>query len=360
MGRHFDALVELTRQLKNDVGTERIPSARQYLESIVRRAALFEFPLCPNEILEQTGKSTKEYADYMADYFGLSARYGASLLLPFKVTSVEDAQSVLMLDYKGDNRYVFTEYFSLPGDADSAPLACSHVRLGKFDSASCALDVDVDFQFACRTGPKGPVLMRPVEGARTMFELQLFMRHAEIPAAHNDDNKSITACKNRHLAYESASEVPSGRRLLDVPVGYLGTAIEQLVYIMDPENFIIRKESNLSIQRREKDTRKGSAARAPLRKTVIRPHYICLSAEDTASFLQSESKVPRPAHPVRGHWRRLMSEKFTHKHGQTIFVRQYFTGEGKIEGRDGWHYEVMVKEDPTRLVPYSQADPAPA
>jgi hypothetical protein len=71
--------------------------------------------------------------------------------------------------------------------------------------------------------------------------------------------------------------------------------------------------------------------------------------------LQSSSKEPRAAHPVRGHLRHLLSEKWTHKKGQTIFIRQYFTGEGRIYGPNGWTYEVMVKESPKKLVPYSNS-----
>ena len=53
-----------------------------------------------------------------------------------------------------------------------------------------------------------------------------------------------------------------------------------------------------------------------------------------------------------GHWRTLMSSRYVNIQGQRIFVKQYFTGQGCIEGNGGWHYKIMIKESPTQIVPY--------
>ena len=125
--------------------------------------------------------------------------------------------------------------------------------------------------------------------------------------------------------------------------------MEQLIYIMDPENFIIRKESNQSIH----ETRKASLnpKRDQFRKTVIRPHYICLNEKELTDFLldNSKEKEPRAFHPVRGHWRNLISDYYKNKRGQKIFIEQYFRGKSNITGKDGWHYQVLIKTDPITL-----------
>ena len=86
----------------------------------------------------------------------------------------------------------------------------------------------------------------------------------------------------------------------------------------------------------------------------MRPHYICLSERDTKGLLQDNEHCP--AHPVRGHWRTLMSEKFVNKQGQRIFIKQYFTGEGTIQSAGGWTYQVLVKDNFGELTPYNKID----
>jgi len=121
--------------------------------------------------------------------------------------------------------------------------------------------------------------------------------------------------------------------------------------IMDPANFIFKKESNQARGYRQSIL---NGKKRVLEKTVMRPHYICLDEEETRDFVSFVSREPKVAHPVRGYWKNLMSERFVNKRGQRIFVKQYFTGEGNIKGREGWNYEVMVKEDFDKLVLYFQ------
>ena len=124
---------------------------------------------------------------------------------------------------------------------------------------------------------------------------------------------------------------------------------------MDPANFILRKENRQSMLQRERQKKAKKKYKGnPLKKTVMRPHYICLSEEDTRQFLKQESKTPLAAHPVRGHWRTLQSERFVNKQGERIYIKQYFTGDGKIEAEGGWQYQVMVKESPNRISLYGK------
>ena len=89
-----------------------------------------------------------------------------------------------------------------------------------------------------------------------------------------------------------------------------------------------------------------------MRRTVMRPHCICLSENDLRDFLSAKSRHPIIAHPVRGHWRKLISERFVNKKGQLVFVKQHFRGCAAFDDIEGWRYNVMVKEGPERVREY--------
>ena len=314
MGKHFDALVEITRKhFPQGLTTKYIPDVKGYLEDLLTQAALFEFPLKSEEV--RPASNNPEYDKYLRDYFDMSGQYGQVLLTPFPRTAIEDPESVVILDHIKDNEYILTSCVS---ERDPVGLIevvqCSHIFLNK-----------------------------PNENG--MFRIR---------AAHQCTASALDGQLQRH-SQEDWTRVINGSRqgIVKDVIAY----VEQTVYIMDPQNFIIRnehKESLLQDRRLHKSrNRTGKRKDKLLRKTIVRPHYTCLSEKDTRTFLQDRSKEPRPAHPVRGHWKTLVSERFSRKQGQRIFVAQYFTGQGQAEGKNGWAYEVMIKEDPVTMRPYS-------
>ena len=121
---------------------------------------------------------------------------------------------------------------------------------------------------------------------------------------------------------------------------------------MDPARFVLKKESNASIKQREKSERKKNK-REILLKTCMRPHFIFLEPAELKTFISTEAKEPSVAHPVAGYYKTLRSDVYTNMQGQEIQVRQHWKGEGNIIGRDGWNYQVLIKESPTRMVPYT-------
>jgi len=312
MGKHFDALVEFaSRHIeKGELSTQFIPDVKDYLDDIVNKAALFEFPLRAEEIFPKSGKDDEEYFRYLDDYFNMSKQYGIFFVTPFPITAVEDDISVVIMDNIGDNKYLITIGMANTSKMenriiDSSVVTCGYVELEPPIKEALVRGIAMTQYFGATS-----------ENKRTYLGQKGFR-------GINQDMETSMA------AY-----------------------IEQIIYIMDPENFIIRKESTQSIKQKEKSRKKKR--KRIFKKTIMRPHYICLSEEDTKNFLRSESKEPRAAHPVRGHWRRLMSERYKNKRGQRIYVRQYFTGEGKLEAKGGWNYEVMVKEDLNKITPYSK------
>lgn len=308
MGKHFDNLVELVNKEmpKSIVGPMQNPKG--YLTTLLERVALFDFPLNAEEIFPRSGKDAEEYSRYLNDYHDLSEQHEQFLIMPFAVTGIEDKTSVVIFDPLGYARYKVTvclaEY--TPSSLDISMLVIADVKIRKWTAEN-----------------QLPVAATPLytltctEGIRSENEF-----------IHDDEH------------YYSCQ--------LDMTQAVI-SFIEQCIYIMDPDNFIIRKENNASMQIAKKNL--GKKNPKP-RKTVMRPHYVCLSEDETSAFLKDVSKEPRPAHPVRGYWKRLISERFVHKRGQRIYIQQYFTGEGKVEGKNGWQYQVMIKEDPVTIVSY--------
>ena len=99
MGKHFDTLVEIVKDyIDEKEGTIHMPYAREYFSGLIRRAALFEFPLNAENIFPRSGKGCVEYDAYLRDYFDMCERYGSFLLTPFRLTAIEDSVSVVFLD----------------------------------------------------------------------------------------------------------------------------------------------------------------------------------------------------------------------------------------------------------------------
>jgi len=313
MGKHFDALVDIINTqidekeiFRSEVHT---PPVKQYLTDIVRRTSLFEFPLRAEQIFPRTGKAFSEYIAYIQDYFDLSRQFGSEFLTPFKITGVEDEHSVVILHNLGDiYRVIYCGVNLMDLEPNNVALYCGEAKVNKPDNT---------FHFSTEINPS--YFLTLAGGIRDVYDLD------------SEDLYVLTS-----------------KDLMQAVISYM----EQVIYIMDPENFIIRKESNASIKERKRQLRSGRMDL--LRRTHMRPHYICLDLEETRAFLVGESKEPFPAHPVVGHWRKLMSERYRNMKGQSIFISQYFTGEGKVIARGGWNYEVWLKKDPVTILPYSK------
>lgn len=253
----------------------------EYLTSILHQATLFDLPVHSNEIRPTCGKEEAEYHQYLKEQIEINLEHGSYVITPYPITAVEDKDSVVILE----------------------PLDTREFRV-------------ID----CK--PEG-VLVGDVN----------FGRHVS--------DKRIECVVNPLYAMVNGVNVPEsnfglvGKDLIQSAISY----VEEVIYIMDPENFIIERESNASKKMRAKGKNKK------INKTIMRPHYICLSEQDLTSFLKGESSEPRPAHPVRGHWRRFHSERFVNMKGKQTYIAQYFTGEGKVAGRNGIHYEVRIKKE---------------
>lgn len=303
MGKHFDNLINLT---KSNIETDgrRLKHPRKYLESLLRRASLFDLPYDVNATRPECADDNEAYARYVNDYIQLSHQYGVFLALPYDVIAIEDFGGLIVFDTKGPNQYRMTSSITTSIPQETHCVFISDLELSLAETGNVRSVTDMQYGYVIIEGEEIP--------SDVVLSSEMF-----------SENVSKVSRLFNHF-------------------------IQDLIYIMDPDNFIIRKEHKQAQRYREKQAR----GKGKLAKTIMRPHYVCYSEEDTKEFLQDVAKEPRPAHPVRGHWRRLISEKFINKRGQRIFIKQYFTGEGEIEGKEGWNYQVFVKEDPVSLVAY--------
>jgi len=320
MGQHFDTLVEVVNKCMG--GNEKapgMPDVREYFRSLVRRFTLFEFPLDPKDIFPNSGKDKEEYGRYVWDYFSMSEQYDKFLITPFKFTAIEDPLSVVFLDPMAYGRYRVTfsriNHELMEGkNGLSADVVCGDVSVAKSKDHERPIIMDI----------------------MPLYLVHVFEGKRNVGGVINPNN---------FLLHPAAS--------LDLSTA-TNSFIEEVIYLMDPANFIVEKRHKQCELERERRERKKGKGPEILQKTIVRPHYICLSEDEMRDFFRERSKEARPVRPVAGHWKTLISERFVNKRGQRIFVAQYYRGEGIMEGAGGWRYQVWLKESPTKIRPYKR------
>ena len=299
-----------------------------FLKRVVRETALFELPIESDRTQELIGKSTEkvdadgesEFSRYINDYFDISAAHGRHLIRPFRVTGIEDRHSFACLvpvSSDRDSHYITIVAVSgkdRPPNRRIAPASITDFN----DVLICSVNI---------LGRKN--------NTQSMFAMPLFF-------LLNSESGGVYAGSDNDL-WEG---------LQRDAITNTNAFLEELTYITDPDSFIIREESENSRRIGRKLREGGRHPQA--RKTALRPHYICRSQEDTAAMFSDHSKVKYPAHPVRGHWRTLMSAKYVNKRFQRVFVEQYWTGDGIITAEGGITYQVYVKHSPIALIPYGK------
>lgn len=330
MAKHFDSLIELVRSAsKAKVKYPSIPQMPDFaanLENIINDAGLFELLFSPH--LLAGDKNNEEYIRYLHDYFNESEKSGSFFLTPFPVTAIEYQKAVYILKPIQGNEYILISCSC--GDDESIEKVQKDSGLPQSGQRP-VLAMIGKVRIQRPVEPGSAQMMLDVKILASLMSFGQTVQVIDPAVVDGNDRKSEMAM------VESAMEFMQG-----------------ILYIMDPENFILRKESNQARKQQEKKQTKNR--QNMLKKTVLRPHYICLSEKDVSEFLSNTANEPRPAHPVRGHWRHLMSEKFRNKKGQTIFIRQYFTGQGMIQSAGGWTYRVMVKPVFGKVVAYDEGN----
>lgn len=304
MGSHFDTLVSVTRLLP-------LSSERDALERRIRDAALFEFPIASTEVRPQTGLEKEEFGRLMHEYWTRSQHYG-NLMTPFPVTAIEDLDSIVIMEQIVGNEYRVTD--------------------------AKTIDIGGPTEFVSQ----GRITIESL-GAQMRYE-----SHCEFTVGARE-GKLLPLRPSKELFDGLAHDLATAAR----------TYLEELVYIMDPRNFIVEMKPP-EAQRHEEQIAKLRAAgqrvklrkrEGQLRKTVVRPRYIALAQEDLLEFYHRR-EGPRAVHPVRGYWRWLRDERYTHARDTWSYTRQHFRGEGTFTGRGRVQYRVWVKDGPGQIRPH--------
>jgi len=315
MGVHFDGLVELVNgELSERERNEILGNPKQHFTHLLNEAALFELPLNSKDVMAATGKARAEYIACIREHFSESEKAGVAFAMPFPVTAVEDKDSAVILQYGTDSTLLSTVFWSnVIKDSLFTYFIAGDARLREPLDERGIFNFDMGFYY-------GLIFQN---GMRQHF-----------PDIHETN---VRDCMTQDLLTATV------------------TAIGEIVYIMDPSNFVIEKENNSSrsIFAKKKGNSKGFVK---ARKTVMRPHYICLGEEDTNSFLRGESIHPVATQAVRGHYRRLRSPVYVKAQGKKLIIPQYFRGPEEVMARQGWTYRVMLKSNALSLVPYSRED----
>lgn len=296
----------LDRRIGDDEGCPEIPRIKEYVSGLIQKAALFEFSLPSNQLLPQSGKDKAEYDKYVDDYFDFSAKFGKFLAFPFEITAVEDFDSFVIMEHLGSDKY---RVLSASANNDSPGHDFESIELG---------EVNIYNNQGEAMGDNGiPMLTQPLYA-------KIFCNGESSPNNPLDDNRS--------RYYVSVDLVSAAT-----------TYIEEVIYMMDPENFIICKKNGNGDGRQE--------GNKTLRKTSERPVFFALGQDRTKRFLEDRSIDPQEVEPVSGYWDVLISEKYD-RNSQVIYVNQHYKGNGSIEGKDGNRYQVWVKKDPVTIEPF--------
>lgn len=131
---------------------------------------------------------------------------------------------------------------------------------------------------------------------------------------------------------EVMSRPASAQAAAEIGNGLRNVMLRVVFDIMNPANVILRVTPNA----------KGRS----VQWVESRTHYCIINKTHAARCLRdrrgpTETEIQRSAHWRRAHMRRLMSDKFTHKKGQLVFVKQSWVGPEEWEGTDKKIYKVI-------------------
>lgn len=125
--------------------------------------------------------------------------------------------------------------------------------------------------------------------------------------------------------------------LQEISAGSRNVLLKVLFDLMNPANVVLRVMPNQT----------GRS----VQWVQARTHYTIINKSQAQRCLiekrgPTDHEIDRAAHWRRAHMRRLMSDKFTHKKGQLVFVKQSWVGPEEWEGTDRKVYKVTHIKPP--------------
>ena len=316
MGKHFDTLVEIVKKgmIRQAIYREHLDVDR-FISGFLADCGIFEMPIRAIDLKTPPEGYERTYDEYLIDFIRLSGKYDRLMVTPHRKTVIEDSDSMVYMKHiEGTRFHIITvlNHNDTYKDLEHAMIEAGIVDFHDYGSSGFRMN-----SIGLYTGA--------VDKGR-LKEINIKDKYFHDPVA-----KDLGMAA---LAY-----------------------FKQDAYIMDPANFIIERESNASIKQRHAQSKKSKKKKQMIQKpnkTVMRPHYLILPSDETTDFLKGSSHEPRPFRPVIGYFKTLKAECFTRMRGQTIHIEQYYRGEAEIDGMNGWHYKVLLKDKDFNIVPFTR------
>lgn len=144
----------------------------------------------------------------------------------------------------------------------------------------------------------------------------------------------------RRITATMSQRADSAKNYTEIASGFRNTMLKIIFDIMNPANVILRVTPKVE----------GKS----VEWVKAREHYCIINKTHAARCLRdgrgpTETEIQRSAHWRRAHMRRLMSDKFTHKKGQLVFVKQSWVGPEEWEGTDRKLYKVIHTTPPSPI-----------
>jgi len=327
MGKHFDQLIEFVRHnLRKDEKIRapgHIDNVQGYLEKLIRRTKLFDMPFDVRDIYKKPKEEARQNEESLINFLELSEEKGKFALTPFPITGIEDLISVVILDEISFGNYIATLAFYNPPDRErnfhSTTVTIAHVGLDR-NNLSVTLNPEVIFIGGIRSGIRVPEeeLDRKVRG--------------------DNDEQSF------------GGKTP----MMDGVVSSAMVYLDQIAYIMHPDTYIVQRENTDVYRKRGKKQKKIRNRKLSLAKTVNRPHFLIKTYKEVREFFNSEAKNGNDAYPVRNHNRTYSHPRYVNVRGKTVEISQHWKGDGILQGKYGWWYEVWMKMTSVKIVPYTE------
>lgn len=312
MGKHFDNLVDVVKkQLPKHACNPAARSLETNLSRLVAETALWDFPIHSNEVFPRSGKDMDGYMRYISEHFERSREADLFFAMPFQqLTAIEDLDSVVFLE-TAENHFNVT----------SARLTSVSLG-GEEQSLYEVLAGQVEVQGISRSG----LVMRAVP--------DYFMHIL------GDGRFTAETPRDPVLCRAMATDLSQAAQ----------SAVEEVVYIMDPENVVLLKETN---QYRRNQRKNGNGKdRKPLKKTTDRRVYVCVPEHDFRELYRTSEERAIPIHRVPAHWRTYSSKRYTERiRGTRQLIQEYLRGNGKLTCPGGEHYQVMLRTGMTDYTP---------
>lgn len=294
------------------------------LFKFLRGARLFEIPKRPQDFLPSDAIPPDELELLRETFF-----------LPFKTVAVEDPCSCIIIqdtedDARGmDKKRIWVEI--MPQVSERPEVYIDDVEeTRRNNEINSALGMSKDLIIIFGTINS---LDYVYDGAKPRLDATVGQLY--VYDDRQRTTKNVSGIAERMGDVDDIAE-SSGRNVI--------TALEEVMWINDPDHFVLEETPERAIERRKRSGSKKRREQIP--RSYERPKYTIMRPHNIRKRMglpepDAPSGIKRRPHDRRAHYRKLQSDKFVHKKGQWVPVTATWVGpkENKVGGK---RYKVIV------------------